>query len=186
MPANPYLDAAAKHAAPILAPTAGLPLIKSAPSLGWRVEWRRGRSRPLDRDMPEGQRKREVLRDLQTFVAWMEKEDGAQWIKTAADGTPGIKLLGPFAHFEARKPDLQQGDAGGSREVARSVMRDTEPEDGGRVEYEIHCLFRVREAVTELPTSLALDLFSQPGGRPGIRPLRDREWRQRGPNWSPR
>lgn len=162
------LGAARRHAVPIVAPASGLPLIKNTVSLGRRLEWRRGRS-TVDADMPEGARKTKVYQDFQIFIEWMKKEDGAHYRNE-------VHIEGPFPHHEIRRNDVQVGDRGGRREVARSLEQDTK--DTGKEDYIIHALFDVPEMITEIPTSLALDLFTQPGKlRSDIRPLREKDWR---------
>lgn len=163
-----------RHAAPLLTARSGSPLIKSSAALGRRNEWRKGLS-TVDADMPEDLRKKKVYQDFLVFRDWMKKEDGAHFLGK-------VKVSGPFPHFDPHEPDIQYGDSGGSRKVARSIERDTQ--NNGKEDYVIEALFNVPEYITELPTDLAVELFGN--GRPGIRPLREREWRNRGTKWSPR
>lgn len=111
------LPALRRHAVPIVAPKGGLPLIKNTISLGRRLEWRKGLS-TVDEDMPEDLRKRHVWEDFQRFKVWMEKEDGAHF-------RGKVKVTGPYPHFTPRPNDVQVGDRGGTREVARSIVEDT-------------------------------------------------------------
>lgn len=168
-----YLPAQRRHATPIVTPQAGMPLIKSTPSLGRMLEWRRGRS-VVPSDMPDHERKRKVYDDFQIFVRWMEKEDGAHY-------RGQVKVHGPFPHFEAHEPDTQYGDNGDSRKVARSIVEDTAP--SGFEDYVIEALFDCPEGITEVPTDLALDLANQ--GKVKLlreqidgRGQRNRDWRE--------
>ena len=156
-----------RHAVPIVPPSPGLPLIKNTCSLGKHLMWRKGRS-TIDEDAPEEVKKKHVLRDAQIFIEWMWKEDRAEF-------KGRMKVSGPFPHFEAKPPDVQVGDRGGTRLRARSIITDTAP--SGKEDYIIEALFAVPEYVSEIPTDLAMELFGRPGGRPGLRPLREREWR---------
>ena len=155
---------ARRHAAPMLSPASGLPLIKSTPSLGRMLVVRRGRS-VVDADMPAGLREAQVKRDTEIFIKWMEKEDGARFRKL-------VSITGPTPHLEHRPPDVQVGDRGDSRLVARSLAQDI---SNGKESYEIACLFDVPEGITEIPTDLAADLFRK--GKPNLRPLRERDWK---------
>ena len=139
---------------------AGSPQIRSAPSMGW-VKVRRKARFEVDDDMPEDKRKAFGLRMFERFVKWMQAEDGAKW-----DGQhPTIE--GPYPHFDAREPDVQYGDNGGARPVARNLQEDLT--GTGKEDYVIIASFWVREHIQELPTPLALDLFAQ--GRGGMRPV---------------
>ena len=180
---DPLQRAARKHASPMLPPASGVPLLKTTASLGRRLEWRKGRSRPIPQEWttegdPAYNQARvhaQLLGDLGIFIQWMEKEDRAHY-------RGKYYLEGPQAHFTPKPPDTQHGDAGGTRKVARNLMADTE---AGLVDYIIWALFDVPEYITEIPTELAQELFLN--GRPGLRPLRGREWERRGDNqWSRR
>jgi hypothetical protein len=171
---DPLIKAGRRHAAPMLTPASGLPLIKSVPSLGRRVEVRRGRS-TVPSAMAPVDKKRKVYEDLHIFIQWMAKEDKARFHKVLA-------IEGPFPHLEVKPNDVQHGDKGGQREVARSLAADTsnpEYED-----YILVCEFDAPEYINEIPADLAAELFAK--GRPGLRPLREREWKQEGTSWSPR
>lgn len=170
------MNAGRRHAAPMLAPVSGLPLIKSVPALGWRAEWRKANI-DVQCGMSDGQRKRRVKWGVDVFLDWMKKE-GADYI------TGSMFIEGPFPHFDPHQPDTQYGDNGAHRKVARSIINDT---TNDKEDYVINAQFKVREAITEIPTSLALELFSKSGIKSDIRPLRDREWKPTGANqWSPR
>jgi hypothetical protein len=170
------MDAGRRHAAPMLAPTSGLPLIKSVPSLGWRPE-RRKANVDVEIGMSEAQRKRRVKWGVELFIQWMRKDGGAELI-------PGtLRIHGPFPHFAPRGNDTQYGDNGAHREVARSLVTDT---NNGKEDYVIEAQFRCREVIQEIPTSLAQELFANPAHESSIKPLRDREWRRTGARtWSP-
>lgn len=172
-----YQKAARRHAAPMLVPTPGVPLLRSTPSLGRMLEWRRGRS-TVDAEMPESYRKEAVRRDTDIFIRWMEKEDGAHF-------RGQVRLEGPIPHLEVHQNDTQTGDAGGHREIARNLARDSL--GNGKEDYIIWCLFDVPEGITEIPTDLAIDLFAK--GKQNVRPLRTNDWRQqntRSLKWSRR
>ena len=171
------MDAGRRHAAPMLAPKSGLPLIKSVPSLGWRTEWRKAMV-DVEIGMSEDQRKRRVKWGVEVFIKWQRKVD-------RAEPTGRIQIHGPAPHFTPHQNDVQYGDNGHHREVARNIETDTS--DSGKEDYIIEMEFRCPEAIQEIPTSLALDLFSKRGEKSDIRPLRDREWRKDGATtWSPR
>ena len=142
---------------------AGSPQIRSVPGLGW-VKVRRSGRATVDSDMPDELKKRHVKQAFEKFVGWMDREDGAIW-----DGTlPEIQ--GPLPHFAIHEPDVQYGDNGGSRPVARSVERDHT--DTGKEDYIIIASFWTREKITEVRTSVAEELFAT--GKPGVRPLREK------------
>jgi hypothetical protein len=163
------LPALRRHAVPIVAPKGGLPLIRNTVSLGRMLEWRKGLS-TMDEDMPEDLRKRKVYEDFLKFKEWMAKEDGAHF-------RGKVKVTGPYPHFEPKPNDVQVGDRGGTREVARSIIEDTS--GSGKVDYVIEALFDVPEYLNELPTALAAELII--ARRPGLRSARnphEREWRE--------
>lgn len=169
------LPAARRHATPIVSPSTGLPLIKSTVSLGRRLEWRKARD-TVDEDMPEDLKKRHVYEGFLTFVKWMEKEDGAHY-------RDQVKVTGPFPHFEAKQPDIQVGDRGATRPVARRI--DDDVGGNGKEDYIIEALFDCPEYINEIPTDLAVDLFGK--GKPGLAPLRQNEWMKTGSDsWSPK
>lgn len=168
--------AARRHAVPLVPPVKGLPLIKGTPTLGRMLEWRRGRV-TVDCDMPIERKKRAVFDGMKVFLEWMRKEDRAEYRGKA-------KVYGPYPHFNAQPPSVQVGDRGGKRLVARQVAQDLGGD--GKEDYVIEALFSVPEYINEVPTELAQRMFSQSGGRPGLRPLRDREWKKRGAQWLPR
>lgn len=152
-----------KHALPIVRPTAGGPLIKSTPNLGWMLETRKGRV-PLDMDFPNERRKAFLFSKARQFIEEERRIDGAVFMRGS------MKVHGPFPHFDPHEADIQKGTDGVSRPVARSVEQDTS--DNGMEDYVLEATFRVPEYINEIPTSLAKELFSKPGGRPGLRPLR--------------
>ena len=128
--------------------------------MAW-VKVRRKARFEVDADMPDDKRKAFGKEMFERFVKWMQAEDGAQW-----DGQmPTIE--GPYPHFDAQEPDVQRGDNGASRPVARSVQEDLT--GTGKEDYVIIASFWVREKIQELPTATALSLFDT--GRPGVRPV---------------
>ena len=171
------MNAGRRHAAPMLAPKSGLPLIKSVPSLGRRAEWRKG-SIDVEVGMSEAQRKERIRWATGVFFDWMKKEDGAQYIPNT------LRVHGPFPHFDPHEPDTQYGDAGGKRQIARKLSRDL-PE--GKEDYVIEACFNCPEFIQEIPTELAQQLFADPRRQSDIRPLRSNEWKKDGARtWSPR
>lgn len=161
-------EALRRFAVPIGQQAAGTPLVKSTVKLGWMVERRKVRV-PLDFDFPLGRRKDFLFRAARQFIAEELKIDGARcYPKT-------MRIHGPFPHFDPHPPDIQVGDQGGRRPVARSVAKDTT--DNGRIDYVLEADFLAPEYVSEVPTDLAMQLFTQRGGRPGLMPLRSKEWR---------
>jgi hypothetical protein len=128
--------------------------------------------------MPRSRKIARVKWAYKVFCDWMWKEDRAYPIA-------GVKprITGPIAHLDARPPDVQHGDAGGTRLVARNLLADAS--GNGKEDYVIEVLMSVPEYISEIPTDLATELWSQPGGRPGLRPLREQEWKQRGQQWLP-
>jgi hypothetical protein len=156
-----------RHAAPLLEPVPGTPLIKVTANLGRVLSWRKGRS-TVAKGLPEERKKQLVKRDADIFIEWMRKEDGAVF-------KGSLKLHGPFPHFSPKPNDTQHGERGAKREVARSIVEDTAESE--MEDYVIEALFSVPESISEIPTDLATELFTRPGGRPGLRPLREREWR---------
>ncbi len=178
MPENPYLGAASRHATPIVPAKAGMPLIRSTANLGWREEWRRGRSTwPCKAGVGHRPRctslRQHLSRDTSIFILWMQKEDGAEF-------GGQVRYERPVPHLEPRPNDTQYGDAGGHRKVARKVETDLDPELKDIV---IRVLFRVREGIVELPMDLAVELMGK--GREGVRPLRGQEWQQHGDSYAP-
>ncbi len=128
--------------------------------------------------MSEAQRKRRVKWGVEVFVQWQRKVD-------RAEPTGRIKISGPAPHFTPHEPDTQYGDNGHHRKVARNIEADTS--GSGKEDYVIEMEFKCPEAITEIPTELALELFQRDGQRSDARPLREREWGQTGSNkWSPK
>jgi len=163
------MDSGRRHAVPMLTPNSGLPLLKSVPSLGFRPEWRKANC-DVEVGMSESQRKARVLWGVNVFLDWMKKE-GAEYIPHT------LKVSGPFPHFDPKEPNTQYGDAGGKRKVARKLGTDL-PE--GKEDYVIEALFKVREALQEIPTELAQELFADPNRQSHIKPLRERDWKKDG------
>ena len=141
----------------------GSPNIRSVPDLGY-VKVRMQGTATVDADMPDELRKKHVKQAFEKFVQWMKAEEGAIW-----DGTlPEIQ--GPLPHFAIKEPDVQYGDNGASRPIARSVQEDLT--GSGKEDYKIIASFWAREKITEVRTSVAEELFAS--GRPGVRPFRER------------
>lgn len=161
-------EALRRHAVPVAAPVPGIPLVKSTANLGRMLERRRVRV-PVDAEMPQERRKTLLFKAARQFITEEGKRDRAEY-------RFGMEVHGPFPHFEPQSPDIQIGDRGGTRPRARSIADDTSAESG-LVDYVLEATFSVPEYVNEIPTDLALELFSRPGGRPGLRPLRESEWR---------
>ena len=139
---------------------AGSPQIRSVPEMGWVKVQRKGRFE-VDDDMPEDKRKSYGKQMFERFVQWMKAEDGAEW-----DGNlPTVQ--GPYPHFNAQPPDMQYGDNGASRLVARNVQEDLT--GTGKEDYVIIASFWVREQVQELRSPVAEEVV----GRGGIRALRE-------------
>lgn len=159
--------AARRHAVPISEPRAGTPLIKSTVKTGWMLDTRRVRV-PMDEDFPQERRKEFLRLAANQFIKEELKIDGAKY-------RGAMKVEGPFPHIEMHEPDTQVGDRGGKRLRARSLAKDTQ--DTGKVDYLLSATFIVPEYINEIPTDLATELFTQPGGRPGLSPLRANEWR---------
>jgi len=158
----------------MLPAASGLPLIKSTAKLGWRLVVEHCVS-TFDADMPIDLVKKELRKDFDTFKDWMRKESGAKFKRV-------LRIEGPTPHIGYAPNHIQHGDAGGTREIARNLSADST--DTGKVDYRTYCVFEAREFINEIPTDLAVELFAK--GRQGLRPLRDREWKQRGNAWSPR
>lgn len=159
------LAIARRHAPSIAIPTPGAPLIRAVPDLGWVKVRIKGRI-DVDEDMPEEARKKRVYWAVQRFIRWQEASEGA---KFAGD----VQIEGPVPHFDAKPPDVQVGDRGGTRLRARNLGTDST--GTGKEDYIIYCSFLIREQVQEVRTDVAEDLFKE--GRPGIRPMRERDYR---------
>ena len=142
---------------------AGNPQIRSVPTMGWVKVERKARFE-VDDDMPEEQRKKEGLANFYKFIAWMKAEDGAKW-----DGQMP-RIEGPYPHFDAKEPDVQYGDNGASRPIARNVQEDLT--GNGKEDYVIFASFWVREKIQEVSTPIAQEIFS--AGKGGVRPFRER------------
>lgn len=139
---------------------AGSAQIRSVPTLGLLKVRRRGTA-TVEADMPEFLRRKHLKQAFEKFVSWMKREDGAEW-----DGAlPELK--GPFPHFAIKEPDVQYGDNGASRPIARNVQEDLT--GSGKEDYHIIASFWVREQITEVRTAVAQELFAT--GKQGVRPI---------------
>ena len=156
---------ARRHAPSIAIPTPGGPLIRSVPELGWQ-KVRIKATIPVDADMPLAKRKGYLHRKAQQFIREEERLRGARFAGK-------IELAGPRRHLEARPPDVQVGDRGGTRPRARNLLADAS--DNGKEAYDIWGSFWVREEIQEVRTDIAEDLFKE--GRSGVRPMRERDYR---------
>ena len=142
---------------------AGSAQIRSVPQLGW-VKVRRQGTATVDSDMPDELKKRHVKQAFEKFVKWMKAEDGAEW-----DGTLPV-VQGPFPHFAIKEPDVQYGENGASRPIARNVQEDLT--GTGKEDYKITASFWARETITEVRSPVAQELFDS--GKAGVRPFRER------------
>lgn len=163
MPANPYLGSASRHAAPIVPAAAGSVLIKSAPSLGRRVEVRRfrlggGSNRRLmiPAEWSPQRQKEAAKQQVGMCIEWAYREDGANFHRV-------VGIEGPIPHMEAKGPDTQYGDGNARRKRARSVAGDLDP---GYVDFVVRIEFDVPEAVAEVPTHLMPQIMKNHGQRP--------------------
>lgn len=159
--------AARRHAVPIVEPRAGTPLIKSTVKTGWMLDRRQARA-VVPREMPLERRKGELKKMADQFI-----KDEYRIDRSVFRGN--FKIEGPFPHFDPHEADIQKGSQGGTRPIARSLAKDTT--DSEFEDYLLSATFICPEYINEIPTSLAMDLFTQPGGRPGLSPLRAKEWR---------
>ena len=159
------LTIARRHAPSLVIPTLGGPLIRSVPELGWQ-KVRIKATIPVDADMPLAKRKRYLHRMAQQFIREEERLRGARF-------AGNIELSGPRAHLDARPPDTQVGDRGGTRPKARNLFADSS--DNGKEAYDIWGSFWVREEIQEVRTDVAESLFQE--GASGIRPMRERDYR---------
>lgn len=78
-----------------------------------------------------------------------------------------------YPAIDYREPDIQVGDRGGRRPVARSVAQDSA--NTGKMACRLEATFRAPEYIQEIPTALAEELNLWSGGRPGLRPVRGRQ-----------
>jgi hypothetical protein len=143
---------------------AGSPQVRSTAPLGF-VKVRRRSRFEVDDDMPEPALRHYARQMFDRFVLWMKAEDGAEW-----DGSKPV-ITGPVAHFEAQAPDVQWGEGGVSRPIARNVQQDMS--GSGRVDYFIETAFWVRERIVEVRSSVAESLFATQ--KPGVRPAREND-----------
>ena len=135
---------------------AGSPQIRSVPQMGWTKVRRKGTA-TVDADMPDGLRKKHVKQAFERFVWWMKQEDGAEW-----DGRLPV-IQGPSPHFDIKQPDVQYGDNGASRPVARNLQEDLT--GTGKEDYHIIASFWVRERITEVRTEFVSDILANPAVR---------------------
>lgn len=145
----------------------GAPLVRSTPELGVMLDRRRVRV-PVPADLPMERRKEYLRKAKDQFISEEYRIDRAVYVG-------GMRLEAPTPHFDPHEPDTQVGDRGGTRPVARHLVDDISADE--TVDYHLSAVFAGPEYVSEIPTALATELFTQPGGRQGLRPLRGNEWR---------
>ena len=131
--------------------------------MGW-VKVRMRGTATVDADMPEWLRKRHIKQAAEKFIQWMNKEEGAIWDGSLPD------VQGPIPHFDIHEPDVQYGENGAQRPIARSVQEDLT--GNGKEDYHIIASFWARERITEVRTPVAQELFA--AGKAGVRPFRER------------
>ena len=146
---------ARRHAQAIVPASPGLPLIRSTPNLDWQLV-RLKATIDVEEGLAPETVKKKVYWGFQRFVEWMRKE-GHEY-------KGGLKISGPFPHMDYQPDDIQTGDRGGTRPVARSVEQDL---GKGKLDYVIEGNFLVRETIRELPSDVAEDVI----GKRGIRAI---------------
>src|SRR5688572_24325657 len=93
--------AARRHAVPIVAPRAGLPLIKTTVKTGWMLQRRQARA-VIPREMPIERVKVELKRMTGQFIKDEFRIDQAEF-------KGDLKLEGPTPHFTPHENDVQHG-----------------------------------------------------------------------------
>lgn len=166
---DPLALAARRFAEPMVSPTSGLPLIKSTPSLGRMLQWESARVMDVPVEWTRERKRARLFAALDEFIKTMAKDAGHPRFEKK------FYFEGPFPPFHAKPPDIQVGDRGGTRPVARSVERDTDWESDVE-DWKVWALFNMPEGITEIPSDLAAELFAK--GKPNLRPLREKEWRK--------
>lgn len=162
-------SAARKHAVPIVTPSAGGPLIKSTPNTGWMLE-KRAASFTVDAEavVTDKQKRHAENIAMKQFIEEEARLDGAKFFSKR----PYQATWHPAVNYQP--PNIQKGDRGGQRPVARSLAQDV---DYSKMACRLEAWFIAPEYINEIPTSLAMELFTKPGGRPGLKPLREKDWR---------
>ncbi len=147
-----------RHAPPLVPAKAGFPLIRSVPSLGWQPV-RIKATIDVEADLEGKTKMKKVYWAAKRFVEWMEKE-GHKY-------QGGMTLHGPFPHMDFKQPDIQVGDRGATRKVARSIEEDLS--NNGKEDYVWEAVFLTRERIQEIPADVAMEV----NGKRGIRLMRE-------------
>ncbi len=157
------------YAPTLLVPKPGLPLIRSTPDLGYQAVRIRGRI-DVEAGLRSAMKKKKLYWAFNRFVNWMEKEGN----RYKGD----LSITGPYPHAELKEPDIQTGDRGGQRRVARNLEDDVGQDD--REDYVIEATFIRREEVQLVDKDVALAVegkrgirLAQPRDLEGIKSGRD-------------
>lgn len=150
-------------------PLAGDGHIKSTPNLGWHPE-KRSASFTVDYDLAAND---EVKRRLENhamgqFIEEEARIDGAKFLARY----PFQATWHPY--LEYHEADIQRGENGATRPVARSVARDSA--NTGKWSCRLEAWFMAPDYIQEIPTKLANEIGLFEGRRPGLKPLRERRW----------
>lgn len=138
----------------LVPPRAGLPLIRSAPDLGYQAVRIRG-TIDVETWLKPATKKKKVYWAFQRFVDWMAKEGN--------EYKGNLIIRGPYPHMEFRESAIQTGDRGGQRQVARKLKDDLGADD--REDYVIEATFVRKEEVQLVDKDVALAVE----GKRGIR-----------------
>ncbi|KKL73191.1 hypothetical protein LCGC14_2077380 [marine sediment metagenome] len=147
------------YAPPLLPVKSGVPLIRSTPNLGWQAVRIRGRI-DVERSLRPETRKKKLYWAFQRFVQWMEDEGHIY--------KGDLSITGPYPHAELKEPDLQTGDRGEQRRVARNLKDDVG--QGDVDDYVIEATFWARERVQLVDKDVAIKVEGKKGirlARPG-------------------
>jgi hypothetical protein len=141
----------------LVAPAAGLPLIRSTPNLGRQLVRIKG-TVDVDASLTPETKKKRVYWGFKRFVEWMEKE-GHEY-------RGNLVIHGPFPHMNWQQPSIQHGERGAQRKVARPVQGDVEYD---KEDYVLEAHFLTREKIQEIPADVGLDVI----GKRGVRAVRE-------------